>query len=114
MSRDTIRTCRKPEPHEASLFVIMNELASAGINFTERSDLDQQSQQRALVLHPMLVRMDNPLRQIFTLGVCCNVSHRADVVKDSLAERDFFVAQHGLCVGYLGSDHDRPHFLRND
>lgn len=26
----------KREPHEASLFVIMNELASAGINFTER------------------------------------------------------------------------------
>jgi hypothetical protein len=59
----------------------------------------------------MLVRMDNPLSQIFALGVCRDLSHRADVVKNSLAEGDFFVAQHGLCVGYLGSDHDRPRFL---
>ncbi|CAK07797.1 hypothetical protein RL2305 [Rhizobium johnstonii 3841] len=62
----------------------------------------------------MLVRMDNPLSQIFTLGVCCDSSHRADVFEHSLAEGNFFVAQHGLCVGYLGSDHDRPRFLRID
>ena len=37
VSRSTIADLEgdKREPHEASLFVIMNELASAGINFTE-------------------------------------------------------------------------------
>lgn len=36
VSRSTIADLEgdKREPHEASLFVIMNELASAGINFT--------------------------------------------------------------------------------
>lgn len=63
---------------------------------------------------PLLVRMDNPPSQIFALGICCDLSHRADVVKHSLAEGNVFVAQHGLCVGYLGSDHDRPRFLRID
>lgn len=38
VSRSTIADLEsaKREPHEASLFVIMNELASAGVNFTER------------------------------------------------------------------------------
>lgn len=38
VSRSTIADLEgdKREPHEASLFVIMNELASAGINFTEK------------------------------------------------------------------------------
>lgn len=38
VSRSTIADLEgdKREPHEASLFVIMNELVSAGINFTER------------------------------------------------------------------------------
>lgn len=37
MSRSTIADLEgdKREPHESSLFVIMNELAAAGINFTE-------------------------------------------------------------------------------
>jgi transcriptional regulator with XRE-family HTH domain len=38
VSRSTIADLEgdKREPHEASLFVIMNELVSAGVNFTER------------------------------------------------------------------------------
>lgn len=38
VSRSTIADLEgdKREPHEASLFVIMNELTAAGINFTEK------------------------------------------------------------------------------